>query len=142
MLTKFDADQPFTQTLSADIELPDSPNNVELAKVRLAIDQITDRVWLNGTIGWLSTSGEPIVHFFITRTRPGGTEETIFSTSDKADQFDVAVTTSFTFVDETPILTQEVQLVEYRLRAHTLSEGNATVVGPVIFTGAEMSANP
>lgn len=144
LLTEFDVDQPSTQRFDIpQIPIPALDEGVTLATVRLAIDNITDRVWLNGTVGWNVINESPTVEFFITRTRSGGTEEIIFSTVDEAvTNADDSVTTSFIFVDETPILTGGQQLVEYRLKTQTDVDNQAVVVGPIIFTAAEIRANP
>lgn len=145
LLTEFDADQPFTMYLTASINITTTPT--EIALVRMAIDDITDRVWFNGTVGWtLDIQGIqlPSILFTITRTRPGGTEEDIFTTVEKAKFEGDTNTTSFTFVDETPILTQGQQLIEYRLKINRIPGpgATATVIGPVIFTAAKIRANP
>lgn len=147
LLTEFNVDQPFTMYLTANIDITTFPT--EIALVRMAIDNKTDRVWFNGTVGLvLNDLGlnplPPSILFTITRKRPGGTEEDIFTTVDRPKFVGDTNTTSFAFVDEAPILTQGQQLVEYRLKINQIPGpfSSTTVIGPVIFTGAKIGANP
>ncbi|MCU5343238.1 hypothetical protein [Bacillus cereus] len=137
-------DQP-AKGESVEISIPKSPNFRDLARVRLVIDNITNRVFLTSTIGWGATAGTPNVLFSIYRRRQAfGTEEQIFYTVDQANGTDSA-NTSFTLVDDIPVLTQEQQLIEYVVRVRIISPGNndaADVVGPIILTAAEIGANP
>lgn len=138
LLTEFVADIP---DFTGPVQIPsDVVGNVELANIMLSIDNLTDRVWLNSTVGWVATEGEPLVRFFITRTRPGGTEEEIVAARFTAEAVE-ETTTSFTFVDNTPILTEGPQLIVYRLRAEIVATGTAFATTPVILTGAEIKAN-
>ncbi|WP_044641327.1 hypothetical protein [Risungbinella massiliensis] len=145
LLTEFTADQPFTTQNSTALTIPTAPQPpLILAQIRLSIDNVNDRVHLNGTVGWGAIQSEPAVEFSITRTRLiNGQQDVIFSTRDDAEFVaDNRVTTSFTFVDETPIALQGNQLIEYTLQISQISESTNTVVfGPVIFTGAEIEAN-
>jgi hypothetical protein len=144
LLTEFDVDQPLTQRNGDVISIPNSFEGLTIATVQLVIDFITDRAWLNGTVGWDALTGTPEVEFFITRTRPGGTEEIIFLTRDEADaETNNNATTGFTFVDESPILTQGQQVIVYRLKVRNISQSDgAQIDGPIIFTAAEIRSNP
>lgn len=143
LLTEFVVDQP--ATLSGQAHITIDANVVPLALVRVVVDDVANRVRLFGTVGWFALRETPTVEFFITRTRPGGIAETIFSTRDEADtQGANEATTSFTFVDELPILTQRTQLVEYRLNARLVDNaGNPVIIvnGPIILTAEEFRAN-
>ncbi|MFC5713671.1 hypothetical protein ACFPU1_12840 [Thalassorhabdus alkalitolerans] len=148
LLTEFQVDQPLTTTVHPGIQIPgvstpsDLPTDgLEIATISVNVDNISSRVWMTGTVGWSASSGVPDVVFAITRTRPAGTEELIFTTEQEGESPNPdTFTSSFTFVDETPILTQGPQLVQYRLRVGTLDD-NAYIRGPIILTGAEIRAN-
>ncbi|SEM72480.1 hypothetical protein [Lihuaxuella thermophila] len=153
LLTEFTADQPATQGETVSITIPGRPPGdplpppLTIARVRLNMDDISDRFFLTGTVGWQAIEGVPGVRFSIFRTRlDTGSEEEIFSIIDsaEADGGDSFAATSFTFVDEQPIVSRGEQLIEYTLRVVLLTPStvtNAQVIGPIILTAAEMEAN-
>ncbi|MFD1706819.1 hypothetical protein ACFSCZ_08735 [Siminovitchia sediminis] len=140
LLTEFDVDQPPVGPVTL---IPATDDGIVLCTVQLAIDDfISDRVWLNGTVEWAASQGTPTVVLFITRQRPGGTEATIFTTSDEGDAATTdEITTSFTFVDETPIVTGGQQLVVYRLKARSAIDAEEAILRGNTFTAAEIRAN-
>lgn len=102
----------------------------------LNIDDPFDRVWLTATIGWSSTAANTVT-FTLSRNT---TSTPIFSTRDSA--FGVSFnTTTITFVDTTPISVPGEQPVSYILTALTDTAGAATIIGPIVLTGAEIERN-
>jgi hypothetical protein len=104
----------------------------------MTIDNASNKVKLEATIGWIATSSLPRVEFSILRDDPNiGT--VIFTSSDKAESsFDNFKTTSFGHVDF-PKVTGDVL---YYLEARVVGGGTATIIGPVTFSGSEILPNP
>lgn len=123
----------------------------------LVIDEITDRVWLNATVGWeaiinVIIVGRVDVLFKIFRDDPI-TGTLIFSTLDSAEVgADSFATTHLSHVDLNPFgipptcpvppVSPCIKLVNYFLTAELPLLGSAaTVIGPITFTGAEIERN-
>lgn len=104
----------------------------------MTIDSTSNKVQLEVVVGWEATFGVPIVEFSILRDDPN-TGTVIFTTLERGDfilnQF---ITTSFEHVD----LPGETGDVLYYLEARVVAGGTATVIGPVTFSGTEISPNP
>lgn len=104
----------------------------------MTIDGVSSRVHLEAVVGWIATSGFPVVEFSILRNDPN-TGKVIFTTRDNGEaNFDNLKTTSFGHVD----LPKVTGTVLYYLEARVVSGGTATVIGPVTFSGTEILPNP
>ncbi len=116
-----------------------------LSNISLRVDDRSDRVLLQGTIGWRADvegtgTNRSTIIFRVFRGSPAG--QPVFSTGDSGEpNFDLLKTTSFTVVDTTP-LTGRNPNVSYFLTAETPSPGSViSIIGPIIFTAAEIDAN-
>ncbi|OAT85818.1 hypothetical protein [Desulfotomaculum copahuensis] len=113
----------------------------------MSIDDLADRVWLTGTVGWLAVTlgtgaTSTDVVFRIYRNAPI-TGPQVFSTRSSATPTVPYVTTSFDHVDQNIITTPGQQLVPYFLTAELPLAGSAAnIIGPITFTGAEIEGNP
>jgi hypothetical protein len=159
LFTEFQTDEPSTipntgSTLNPII-LTSAPQIIAQLSLTngnaLQIDDPGDRVWLTGTVGWTATaapsgfSGNSAkVIFQVWRNMVGGSPifETIDSSEPNSMQNNLQ-TTTFTFVDTTPITTPGQQVVQYFLTAQLLDAtvSNASIIGPITFTGAEIEPN-
>lgn len=116
---------------------------VELASLSnataLHIDDITDRVWLTGTVGWTSDAAGTAITLSIRRDNPLlGT--LIFTTTDTISVGGFSFTSSFSHVDFPVILIPGQTEVSYFLTAEAV-DGDITITGPITLTGAEIERN-
>lgn len=111
-----------------------------LTSLSLSIDDVTDRVWLTGTVGWVTPAG--LTATILLQIRRGNplTGPIIFSTQDAGAGTGSFFTTSFSHVDFPVIAVPGSTVVSYFLTA--TATGNAlTIVGPLTLTGAEIERN-
>ena len=126
-------------------------NPLVLATLTLRIDDVTDRVWLTGVVGWqgiTNGTGTDKVDaiFSIFRNAPNSTTgQLIFSTRQSTEQAPESEfeTASIDHVDNTPLTIHGKRTVTYFLTAQLPLAGSAgNVIGPITFTAAEIERNP
>lgn len=111
----------------------------------LHIDDLTDRVWLSGTVGWEATGVATTISTIVLAIWRGApvTGTLIFSTrqSQISTGFvDDYVTTSFNHVDFPVVVATAQTTVPYFLTVQ--AEANILAIrGPITFTGAEIERN-
>lgn len=106
----------------------------------LHIDDVTDRVWLTGTVGWVTPPGLTATILLQIRRDNPLAGPIIFSTQDAGAGTGSFFTTSFSHVDFPAIVVPGTTTVSYFLTA--TATGNAlTIVGPLTLTGAEIERN-
>lgn len=145
-LTELVVDEPASMfgSLTPPVSLPAAPSFVDLATVSIFVNDTTDRVWLNATVGWsasFTVIGEVTATFQILK---GGvvvyeTTQTISSTLTIA----VPPVTVYNIVHLDHIDTTPVPLpstVTYSLRAQANIAG-ASTSGPVTLTAAKIKKN-
>lgn len=106
----------------------------------LRIDDLTDRVWLTGTVGWVTPAGLTATLLLQIRRGDPLAGPVIFSTQDAGAGTGSFFTTSFSHVEFPVAVVPGSQTISYFLTA--TAAGNAlTIVGPVTLTGAEIERN-
>ncbi|MBG9789037.1 collagen like protein [Brevibacillus laterosporus] len=110
---------------SSSIVLSSIPTT--LKTITITGSSASNRIWLNGAIGWQNGPSNPVVQFQILR----GTT-VIYSTGDQRTGTNTLGTTSISHVDLTP----GTGNVTYSLTAHIVGGGTATIIGGITFTGA------
>jgi hypothetical protein len=143
ILTEFDSDE---SSLSVSL-LPNQPRTL-LGTINLTIDDVTDRVWLTGTIHFVvsafAASVPPfgLVAIEIFRNDPTFTTTPIFYTEDSGTNTGQVnrFTTSFSTVDETPTVGPVTYFITGRLVARDPAI-NEIIASLRHFTGAEIEAN-
>ena len=110
----------------------------ELGRITLNLDDASDRVWLNATVGYFSPNTSVITYRIFRNAVVIGTE--IFSAIEEVEggNFENNLINHFSHVD-TPQVTGNTP-VTYILTAQATVAG-PTVIGPVTFTGAEIERN-
>jgi hypothetical protein len=150
ILTEFSASVLQSNNFSGVIALPLAGTPMVLAALTgaqaLSLDA-GDRVWLNGSVGWVAvTNGTGVskvdLIFRIFRNTPVAGPQ-IFSTRESAEAgFDNFKTSSFVHVDINPAC-NGATLVSYFLTAELPLAGSAaTAIGPVTLVAAELEPNP
>ncbi|PKG24456.1 hypothetical protein [Niallia nealsonii] len=103
----------------------------------VTIDNSSNKVQLEATIGWAANAAETTVEFAILRDNPN-TGTVIFTTRQSGEAgSDANQNTTFEHID----LPKTTGDVLYYLEARVVT-GSATVIGPVTFSGAEILPNP
>jgi len=125
-----------------------STSPVVLASTVVLVDDVTDRVWLNGTVDWqisLTAAGQVDVLFEILRD-----STVIYSTVQSITSFfpvfgfTVFNEAQLQHVDTTPISTNGLTAVLYQLQATVISTpsiGTVTTLAQIL-SAAEIEANP
>lgn len=166
LLTEFEAFtlEPRNTCGATSIPLNTTPTTVaSLAdENELRIEDECDRVWLTCTVGWEAIANAPAgarqgnkvdVLFKIFRGDRKQHREPIFSCCQSANAAEENLqTTTFTHVDlpfahkvHNPCEDDhchEVPKVTYFVTAELLHGGQANVIGPITFTGAQIAPNP
>lgn len=116
---------------------------VTQAQVILQIDDITDRVWLSGTLGWEPIGVAGTISTILLKIFRGAIATPIFSTRQSqlsTGGIDDYVTTSFNHVDfpATVLPVQTTTVYSLTVEAETTA---LAIRGPVTLTGAEIERN-
>ncbi|PFP22909.1 hypothetical protein COJ96_25040 [Bacillus sp. AFS073361] len=140
LLNEFNSASPVSNT-SGTVSIPLFVTRRVISSLNgprtMTLDSTSNKVHLEVVVGWVATSGTPIVEFSILRDDPN-TGTVIFTTQDRGEAgFDNFKTTSFEHVD-LPHATGDVL---YYMEAR-VAGGTATVIGPVTFSGTEILPNP
>jgi hypothetical protein len=154
LLTEFQFDELSPSNTSGATLIPLTTVNTPVTIAQLSglkalhIDEITDRVWLTGTVGWQGItngtgSNKATVLFKIFRDAPV-TGPLIYSLQDSAEVgFDNFRSSTVNHVDlpivSCPPLKNDVP---YFLTAEITQAGSQiNIIGPITFTGAEIERN-
>ncbi|HHY38154.1 MAG TPA: hypothetical protein GX507_04415 [Clostridia bacterium] len=147
--TQFVVDEPASFVGGiAPIALPTPPSFVTLATVSLRIDDMTDRVWLNATVGWyvdFTAPGTVQARFRLLRgtTVIYETQQVTSSTSTvpaPPPPTTVHSVAHLEHIDTTPITTPLPMIVTYVLEAQADVAG-AFTGGPITLSAAEIERN-
>ncbi|MDI3481251.1 MAG: hypothetical protein PWQ97_906 [Tepidanaerobacteraceae bacterium] len=145
-LTELVVDEPASTFggLTPPVTLPVAPSFVDLATLSIFVNDTTDKVWLNATVGWLASFtviGEVTATFQILK---GGvvvyeTTQTVSSTLTIAvPPFAAYNIVHLEHIDTTPVPLPSK--VTYSLRAQANIAG-ASTSGPVTLTAAKIKRN-
>lgn len=137
---------PFVNSITPPVAIPVAPNFANLASITITVDDQTDRVWLNGTVGFFVTFaavGVATVTFQLLR---GGTviyqtTKSVSSPTAVVAPVTVFETVHLEHIDTTPATLPLPASVTYTLRA----QASAAIVftsGPITLTAAELEQNP
>lgn len=145
-LINFKKDEPASLygSLTPPISLPQSPSFAELAQVSIYINDIKNRIWLNGTVGWFVNFTDIGIVNATFQLLKNGTViyETTQSISSPPSISTPPVTINniihLDHIDTTP--SPVPTNITYILRAQA-DTTNASVSGPITLTASEISRN-
>ncbi|MBE3519679.1 MAG: hypothetical protein IMW97_05175 [Firmicutes bacterium] len=146
ILTELQVDERYPTFGSATppVALPVAPGFVNLVSVTLTVDDSTDRVWVNGTVGWYATfSAVGVAEATFQILRDGTvvyeTRQSVNSATAVPTTVNVHNVAHCEHVDTTPVAYPT--RVTYTLRAQA-SVANVFTAGPVTLSAAEIERNP